>query len=311
MLRYEVTLKNGEKRSNLRAVSAEWKSELDVPADSLTLNCVYDGEIFENADRITAYNRNELVFDGQLDEIIRIRRDSGIALKLCARSAAAALLDNEAEPLSYRNPSVALMLKKHLQPFGITDVEPDGVPIIGDMRIDKGMTHWQVLEMFCKTKYRSKLRISGGGKVFLRGFKNDKKVKFGSGGIEYYSIKENKSRCKLISEVKLKVSDTGGYLSSLKNPNAECGFVKRVRYVNAAADDNSLNTADVMIEQSNLDSHYIKLTFGGCVTDILGAEAELDDAVFGRMNGLTVRKLIYSLSPSGELTTVYLGKEKY
>ena len=307
MLRYEIKLKNGKLRDDLNVLTAAWKSDLDVPADSLVLNCAYDGEIFGQGDRISAYNGSELVFEGQLDELSRLRRDKGVVMRLCARSAAAVLLDNEAEPLSYRNPTAVLMYFKHLKPFGITDAEPDQTPVLGDLRIDKGMTQWQALELFCKTSYGSRLRISGSGKVYLRGFKNDRKVRFGSGGIEYYSIKENKRRHKLISEVRLKVSPTAGYLSSMYNPNPECEYIKRVRYVNAVAENNSIGTADNIIERSNLDSRSIKITFGGCVTDILGASAELDDPAFGRISGLTVRGICYTLTKNGELTTVVLG----
>ncbi len=308
MLRYEITLKNGEVRNDLRVLNAEWKSELDVPADSLVLSCLYDSEIFEQGDRIAAYNGDELIFEGQLDELSRVHKNNGLALKLCARSAAAVLLDNEAEPLSYRNPTAVLMYYKHLKPFGLTDVEYDLTPILGYMRIDKGMTQWQAVERFCKIRYGSKLRISGSGKVYLKGFKSDKKVKFGGNGIKYYSIKENKCRHKLISEVKLKVSKTAGYLSTMKNPNPESEYVKRVRYVNASAENNTIGTADNIIERGNFDSRYIKLKFKGCVTDILGASAEIEDAVFGKLSGLTVRAISYDFSQNGEFTTVVLGE---
>lgn len=311
MLRYEITLKSGKIRGDLKPLAAAWKSELDVPADSLSLTLDYDRELFEQAQRIRAYYNDSLIFDGQLDELARLRQGSGLILKLSARSMAAALLDNEAEPLSYRNPTAVLMYEKHLKPFGLSKDEPDAVPVIGDMRIDKGMTHWQVLEMFCKSRYGSKLRISGGGQVYLRGYNSEKFIKFGMGGEKYIYIKEYKRPHKLITEVKLKVSNTTGYLSSIKNTNPECDGIKRMRYVNAISDNSSLNTADKIIERSNLDSYYIKLCLGGCAPDILGAKAEINDNSLGEIKGLIVRELSYSLSAQGELTTVVLGKENY
>lgn len=307
MLRYEVKLKNGGVRNDFKVFSAVWKSELDVPADSLTLNCAYDGEIFNRGERLSAYDGGRLVFDGQLDELSRYKSANGTALRLCARSAAAVLLDNEAEPLSYRNPTAVLMYRKYLQPFGLDDVELDETPIIGYMRIDKGMTCWQALELFCKRRYGAKLMVSGAGRVYLRGYKNGKTVKFGADGIGYYSIKENNSRYKLISEVRLKVKTTAGYLSKMINANPECSGIKRARYVNTTAENNSLTTADNIIRRSNLEGHKITVEFRGCATDILGANAEIDDSVFGKLSGLTVRKITYSLSDKGELTTVVLN----
>lgn len=307
MLRFEIKLNNGEIRRDTRVLSAVWKSELDVPADSVSLGCVYDREIFENARSLSAYNGGELVFEGQIDELSRYRGETGTVLKISARSAAAVLLDNEAEPLSYRNPTSSLMFRKHLEPLGFTDVEYDQVPIIGIFRIDKGMSQWQALEQFCKVRYGSKLRVSGSGKVYLRGFRNDKKVRFGSGGIEYYSFEENNRRYKLISEIKLKVSGTAGYLSRMENPNPGCQGIKRVRYVNAFAENNSLSTADSIIERGNLESHCVKLIIKGCAPDILGAKAEVNDPDFGNIGDLTVRKIHYTFSKKGEFTTVVLG----
>lgn len=307
MLNFEVTLKNGEKRKDLRVLTVSWKSELDVPADSLVLSCAYDGEVFDQADRIAAYNGDELVFEGQIDELSRLCNDKGTALKLSARSAAAVLLDNEAEPLTYRNPTAVLMYYKHLKPFGLTDAELDRTPIIGCFRIDKGMSQWQALDLFCRTRYGARLRVAGNGKVYLKGYKNEKTVLFGAEGIKYYSIKENKRRYKLVSEVKLKVSDRAGYLSSMINPNPECESIRRIRYVNAIAENNSLATADYILEKSNRDSRCIELTFGGCRTDILGASATVENPRFGTLSGLTVRKINYTLGKSGEITTVTLG----
>ena len=65
MLRYEIKLKNGEVRDDFKVFSAVWKSELDVPADSLSLNCAYDGEIFNQGDRLSAYDGDTLILDEQ------------------------------------------------------------------------------------------------------------------------------------------------------------------------------------------------------------------------------------------------------
>ena len=312
MLRYEIKLKNGEIRSGFKVYSAVWKSELDVPADSLSLSCAYDSEFFNQGDRLSAYDGDTLVFEGQLDELSRSYSGGAAVLSLYARSAAAALLDNEAEPLSYRNPTAVLMYRKYLQPFGLDDVEPDETPVIGNMRIDKGMTCYQALELFCKTRYGERLRISGAGKVYLRGYKNGKTVKFGADGMEYYSIKENNCRYKLISEVRLKVKTTAGYLSKMINANPACSKISRTRYVNTTAENNSLATADNIIRRSNLEGHKITLTTRGCVTDILGARAELDDAVFGKISGLTVSKTTYTFDSRGEYMTVVLNdREEY
>jgi hypothetical protein len=81
--------------------------------------------------------------------------------------------------------------------------------------------------------------------------------------------------------------------------------------VNAAADTSDLGTADNIISQSNSDSYSITLECIGCLVDILGCEAELDDSRLGRVDNLIVDKLKYSSGKNGEITVITLVKEKF
>lgn len=313
MLRLEIQNKDGTKSSVEHVLTVTLQSEKGVPADSLVLTCPYDKKLRDNADSIFAYNGDTLVFRGGLDEIICIKKSGGVIIKLCARSPAAALLDSEAEPLTYINPAAKMIFNRHLAPFGISEYVADDEPFFGSLKIDKGMSHWQVLTNYCKSRYGTEPLVTGGGKVYFEGYKNDKTVVFGeqNGEVPYFSLKETNAPCKLISQIKLKLTEFGAYSSVMYNENPSSKGVKRIRCVNIAADNTSLQTAEKMIEQSNLDSYCITLECFGCHTDLLGCSAEINDSVLGKIKDLTVKSLSYSLSGNVEKTTVVLEKERF
>jgi hypothetical protein len=286
-------------------------ADVEVPADDLTITIPYDEKISENADYITAFLDEKTVFKGQIDEIIGIKSTEGAITKITARSPSAFLLDNEAEPLTYINPSADFIFSRHLKPFGLTEYNADDVPFFGTLKIDKGMTHWQVFRNFCINRYGAEPRITGEGKAYFKGFETGETILFGKSGVEYTSIRESKRRFKLISEVRLKLTESGTYGGNIKNENPDCDGIERVRYVNATADKTTIQTADNIIRKSNSDSYSIALECVGCLIESIGRSAVLDDEMFGRIENLTVRKIRYSVGTDGEKTTVTLGKERF
>lgn len=311
MLRFVVTYKDKTEVKIEKVLTIAMDCELGVPADSLTLTCPYSRTLSENADCISAYLENELVFTGQIDDIINIKKSDGVITKITARSLASGLLDNEAEPVTYNNPASEFIFNRLLKPFGIHSFDADDIPFYGSLKIDKGMTVWQAFYNFCKNRYGAEPRISGDGKAYFRGYKSEKKIVFGENGdnINYYTVKENKFRCKVISEVKLKLNEFGTYSGSIKNTNPDCKNIQRVRYVNATADRSTIQTADKIISQSNSDSYSILLDCNGCHLNLIGHSAVLDDSVLGRIENLVVNKVRYTLDSNGEKTSVTLGKE--
>lgn len=254
---------------------------------------------------------DKIVFTGKIDEIIGIKSKEGAITKITARSPAAFLLDNEAEPLTYINPSAEFIFNRHLKPFGFCEYEADDIPFFGTLKIDKGMTHWQVFRNFCINRYGTEPRISGGGKAYFKGCESGQALLFGNEGIEYTAIKERKMRYKLISDVKLKLTESGTYTGSVKNTNPECKNLKRIRYVNVTADKTTIKTADNIIGNSNSSSYSVTLDCPGCLVESVGSPASVSDDLFGKINNLIIRKAKYTLGSDGEKTTVTLGKERF
>ncbi len=279
MLKYILTLTDKSELPLNSVLSARLDSELDVPADSLSVTVPYSDRLCKNADMLSAYSGDSRVFIGQIDESISVRESGKHMLRLNARSLAARLLDNEAEPLVYANPSNQMMLDRHLKPFGITSCEEERHPLYDSIKIDKGMSHWQVLESYCAKRYGATPRIAD-TRAFLKGFRAQGEV------------------------TRVRLKNTGGYDSRVVNDNPDAAALTRVRYVNAVADNISLDTARRIIEKGNRESRLVKIKCAGDLTDILGKSAVIDGE-----KGFLAVGLSYSLSDKGEFTAVSLRKE--
>ena len=290
-----------------------WDSDINVPADSLTVTCLFSHAIRADADRLSVYEGDRLLFTGQADSVTCIKRGMGVILKLSARGPAAALLDNEAEPVTYNRPSAVLMRRRHLAPFGLRLYESDNVPIRDKLCIQKGMSHWQVLKAFCRSRYQSEPRVSGDGTVYLRGLPEGDSVVFSDGGegVAYFALQEAQRRHRLLSEVRLKFRQKNAYRSVVRNKNPEAVGISRVRFVNAAADNASVDTAEKMLENSNRDSYSLTLSCIGCRAELLGRSAVVRDSLLGSIGGLRVVKVKYIADSGGERSEVTLRKESF
>lgn len=313
MLRIIVTDQNGKELPPVQVLTIDLDCDERVPADSLTVCCPYDGALRRYADGIKAFDGDKPVFCGQLDNIATEKTAAGLLLRLNARSPAAGLLDNEAEPVTYRDPDAALMERRHLRPFGIVPVTTDTTPYFDTLRIDKGMSHWQVLRGFCRSRYGCEPRVTGDGRAFLNGERPEGTAVFSDqgGGIVYYALKESQKRYRLLSEIRLKFQQSNAYGSVLRNENPAAGGITRVRYVNAAADKITLATAQQMIENSNRDSYVLRLRCLGCQLQALGRRAVVEDSVLGRIDGLVAEQVRYTADSRGERSEIVLIKERF
>lgn len=310
MLRIALEFSDGKKQNINNALTVVLNSDCDVPADDIELTVPYSPSLCL-ARRIFAYNGDELVFEGTVDEILTAASRGRAVTKLAARSCAGALLDNEAPPVTYVNPAAELIFERHLKPFGVKSFDGAPEPFYGSLRIEKGMTHWQVLESFCRNRFDSVPRISGDGRAFMNGFGGGDTVTFGAQGIVYGSLREDRLPCRLIGEIRLRLSEYGDYGGTLRNRNPECRDVRRTRFLNAVSDKTTVKTADKIIENSNKNSYSLILECIGCRLGIMGRSAVVRDSLLGDLSGLRVEGLRYSLDRDGEVTSVMLRKENF
>lgn len=316
MLKFSVVKSDGTETALENPLTVTLDCDLDIPADSAAITCPFDREIYESAQGVRIYDDEKLLLKGDVDELSVIKESAGVIIKLTARSPAAALLDCEADPLVYYNPGLALIAEKHLLPFGIIPAETDPVPYYNIFKIDKGMTHWQVLQRFSRSRYGKEPRITGDGTAYLQGFLPQGSVTFSDflpadKAIPYYSLKESDRRHRLISDVKVKFNPANGYRSVIRNPDPRAKNLRRTRYVNASQNYSTLSTAYRILSNSNRDSYALTVECAGCHAGLTGFRADLRDSVLGNPGGLIVTKVKYTADSRGGRSAITLKKEDH
>lgn len=190
-----------------------FKSESSAPADSLKLVFPCSSE-WPRLVRLEVVEAKEKIFIGIVDEEISESDSRGMRVTLVARSPAALLLDNEAEPQTIINPSLGLMEARFLRPLGFTEINGDRSIRAGKLDVNKGTSVYGILEKFAENFLGSNLRVSSLGTVSI----GERKVKEWKpkGLISRKKLVDNYS---VISKLHLWDSVTGNYSSVFTNPN--------------------------------------------------------------------------------------------
>lgn len=311
MLSYYAVLSDQTERQLKEVTAAVIDCDVDIPADSARLMLPCDGQLSRSARGLIIRDGDNMVFRGDIDSIVSEEVGGKASMKLSARSLAARLLDNEAEPLDYRKPSAEFILRRHAEPFGISAGEQDRSALGDRLRIVKGMSHWQVIEWFCHMKYHSSPCVTPDGVLYLKGLPKGGTAVFGNGAIPYTGLKESRNRHRLISEIRLKTDKNSGYRSKIANGNPECAGTVRRRYVDVSADNRSMDTVRRMLDVSNRGSYVLSVTCPGCRTELLGYGAEVASGTLGRLEKLRITGVKYTSDSSGERSVISFEKEEF
>ncbi len=308
MLTFILTDINGDSHTLTNPVSMTFNSEENVPADDLSV--VFPWDELPELTTIEAYDGAKLFFRGVIDEQMTIISRESICTRLAARSMAALLLDNEAKPVCYNHPSASVIFERHLKPYGFADFKGENAVVKRRFIVPKGMTEWQVLEKFCRKSFGGSPRISSTGIVYINSREHREHLVFSDRGErKYISIKENTRRCKLLSEVCVKVEEGSSYDFAVRDEEALSRGVVARRYYDASLNNNEDDIAVIMLNNARKASYEITLTVPGRITDALGAAAEVRNSRLGERRGLYVSSIFYRLGSGGEFTTLRLRKE--
>lgn len=307
MLTFVLTDIGGEKEVFRSAKYVEWNQEENVPADDLT--AVFSYRRTNELSDIEVFCGTEPVFRGIVDEQRAVFSGSSAQLMICARSLAALLLDNEAEPVTYAHPSAGIIYERHAKDYGITLMDDAKVSFCSDLVVTKGMSDWQVLRDFAAGCCGAMPRVSGVGGLYLRGLSDDGEVLFSNErGIGYSRIEENLKRAEELSGVNIKVINAAGYDNRIENPSASRRGIRRERYLNAIITDAPMQCADRMIRNSRRDAYSVELRCTGLYTDLLGKRASVESTALGAMTALYVCSTRCVIGSSGSYTDVVLKR---
>ena len=253
-------------------------------------------------DRLELWSGRELVFEGWIDEQTEEIGPAGLSLCLAARSRVALLLDNEARPQNYRMPSLKLLFERHLQPYGFTGYLGDDAPFSAALRVEKGMSEWEVLELFCRDYLHVVPRFTAEGVCDARGFVPGDELLFSNaGGLPCAFLTRSIRRCDPISEILLRPKDSADYSVRVADDGLLAAGIRRRRYLNADGEDETpAVTAQRRITTSRRDYLTYRLLSPGPLCALPGQAARVDFPVLGRIGGLVVSDIEYRLGPDGE-----------
>lgn len=284
-------------------VSVRLDRDEDAPADGFTGVFPLPDGFGEITGLVVRDAGGEVCFDGIVDE----REQSlgnGALLTLVARSRAALLLDNEALPQNYENPSLGTIFERHVRPYGFTGFTGDGRTFSGTLNVAKGMSEWAAAAAFCSAFLKVKPRVSGG--VFdAAGSAPERELRFGPGGIAVSSAVLRSRYSGLLSEVYVLSPGGGTYSLAARDPDTRALGIRRRRFLSSGASD-----AGAVLGAARRGSAAAVLDCPGEVTAPLLSPAGVSPGIPAPEGPLVVSAVRYLLDAGGEHSRITLRRKE-
>lgn len=183
----------------------EW--ELDygcgTPCDSFRVVSLWsceDDTVLANAVRFAAFQEQEQVFAGVVDECQVTWSGQGCRLEVSGRGMAALLLDNEAQGLDYEVATLQDILRDHVLPYGIQVARQEELPAVEHFSIDYGSSEWAVLYDFACYHGGVTPRFDREGQLVLSGWQ-DKQPKVIHDRVPVTALSARDKRYGVLSEI--------------------------------------------------------------------------------------------------------------
>lgn len=302
MLSFKAFDKNGQKTESHTPLSLTLKREEDVPADIIEFTAA--GANLPILRSVEVYLNENLVFCGEVDEQIKTFGETP-QTQIVARSSASLLIDSEAYPMSFANPSAEDIYSRYAKPFGFI-LSGENKELGGRFTVSKGTSCFSVIKKFSAEVYGAFPRCEG-NVLYIDGIKNNRSFMLGEGGIPFESLKTVDLRCEKVSRVYLRLKDGEGYRNFVSNIDAEKEGVNKVRYLNVASTSAStLKDADRILSDAKRKSFYAEAVCKGYLGDSLGASIK----VSGLKEELYVSAIRYTFSKNGEHTKLTLKRKE-
>lgn len=148
-------------------------------------------------------------------------------LRLTARGPGGLLLDDEAMPQVYENPTVEQVFRRHCLPYGaINGVMAGGVS--GKYVVSKGMSQWEAFSQFCR-RATGRTPFLQDQTVVIQPIR-PKSWHFGKGWLPAEEIRQVYARYKVIARVAIR-DKNGLYTGTAENREAIEKGIRRQRYL--------------------------------------------------------------------------------
>jgi hypothetical protein len=288
-----------------------------VETPAVCLSAVFAPPFFsshEEAWRSVCVRYGELLlFEGAPD----IKKDTltakGALTELEARSAAAALLDNQARPGQMVNPTAATVFKHYIAPYGFSLFVPKKAASLPLYTIYAGMSEWDAFVAFVRQVHRVTPYVAGSLVAIQRPYAGAAPfiISNSGGGAAFSALTREQIPYNIISSVYQRGQD-GIYATAMHNAAAQSRGIRRKRFVTPPNEYiNDLRTdAAARIRRSMYLAERIIADLPGVHDAELGANAAVEDRAL-RATGLIVSKKEFILGESGLITRLTLQNAMY
>ncbi len=264
----------------------------EAPADQLKAVFPAD-KLWEDISEVLMYERGEGVFRGIVDEQNTRLTSEGVFVELICRSREALLLDNEAEPMIIKKPSLESLHKRLIEPLGFPETRGESGSVPGELRVEKGASCWQVLSEFCGEYFGTEPYVDFEGAVCCNGMAERRAELW-----DVMSAELQRLPYKRLSAV-YKQGYRGGYDTVYSDPEAPAA---RRRYVSAQ----SGRDPKALLEESKAGGRLLTVVCAGSVWPLRGAVTDVTVPGLGRFEGCTVQRGAYYRDQNGERTRLVL-----
>ena len=317
---YIATTTSGVRQNLGSPYSVQIDKSREAPADSLTA-VFFSNKIHPEYKTIEVYEEeaSQLFFDGIVDEQKFEVSATGCFLTIKSRSKAAILIDNEATPQTYKRPSLDIIFKRHIMPYGFSAINGEKSSFNATIEVAKGMSEWDVLELFCSVCLNSFPIVNADGTIDVAGDCDAGSLTFSNsaGRINYCAISQKYNRCKLISEITVCEQYSAIYAATIKDPELIEKGISRRQFISMSEDTItgisdkkvSIKTAEQMIENAKKKFCEITVKCPAAVFAKIGTRCQINDDILGVIGGMKIYEIEYKLGKTGEFTTITLLKE--
>lgn len=277
--------------------------EEDVPADSLEIKLAGVG--FPQFKEVKLYRKDKAIFSGEADEQIQELGKNPVTI-ISARNSASRLIDSEAYPMSFVNPSAEDIFIRYAKPFGFSKLDGENRAYQGRFTVSKGSSCFSVIKRFSKEVYGA-FPACEGDTLFIEGIKSDDTLVLGKGSVPCESFRIVNLRCNRVSGVYVKLKDGEGYSSFVEDSEAVKEGINKIRYLNTASGSaDTLLDADKILAEAKRKSFYAEAVCRGFFGDALGKEVIAEGADFK----LYVSAVRYVCGEKGEYTKLTLKRKE-
>ena len=247
----------------------------------------------------------ETLFFGTVDAQSKTISGNGHLLRVTSRSLAGLLLDSGPVPTVYRAPCLPVLFRRHLEPYGFTGFLGSSAVFREPLRVAKGMSEWQVLQLFCQTYLHTQPRVRG--TIFdASGAPPHGELHLGGeGGLPCCKAEVKNRFCSILTELYAPNPTTGAYRLAAKAESAPAGLMRRHCLAKSETD------AAALLKEAERRSFSICAEFPGLPTAEVGAPATFRSPLLGDYNGLEIAELRCTLGKGGLRTYCILRRDSH